>query len=944
MASLDNSSNNRVKDLYELVYATLLHDIGKPFTRAGEKKPHEFIGADIVSRYSSLFQRIGLSSEKISELIRFHHYELRNIKPSIEIMELLELLKKADKESALERSLGDEALGATKASMIRYFVSPLWIIDYYRRVLSGKKLDFDDYIRKIIFNENTMICYDPVPLARLSKFMELDVVRKELISKECVDRENYIRRYELVKKTLVDHLDILLKISLSGFFNKDTLLETIKSIIRYLFIFVPDALYGVQIPSTNLSSHSIISSALASSYVLGGELIRLATIDISGIQSFISSYAKRKGVLRQLRGRSLLLQLLVRAISYKVLKELGLPSIHLVLERGDNVLFILPNTNDVLKKFNKVVKEIEKSIYDIFHGDLYIITAISQPFKPEYQEPWDKDFGEKGFSKAFKELGYLINYLKFRKFSNLEPNYLETHVIRSNSDDRVPAMCSFCKTTTFSNNLIKLSKKFKEALLIEDTEELCPACLLAHVLGSKSSNIVFVVEIRSKEITDCLYNKLISQDNKFIEIIDLAAIAPLKGLDVTYLIISYKGEVKSSVDEWKILMYVLKEFFNYVNRSCNIRSSVDVIIMKNNDPGHMLPEKTYLEEFLADMKDIVSHIPVDVKIGFSSIFVNFTTGLIKDLEDLARVNDEETLISWIKIDGDRIGEKGLYFIGSIGRYVTFSELVNFFTNMCGYLIMNGNAMVMQGNSIKRSRIGDRTVVIFSGGDDSFIVSRFIEGIYYVNYYGKWFREFFGKLAGNPILTVSAGYIIRKSHYPVSLSYNEVIKALSVAKVEGRDRVLVEPLTPKASIYESLRDMSVDWSLLDKVLDLTTNVEVLNPIIKGDISKQILYKLFEISSSIQELYARQVSSKEEFEKRLLEQLINYIYLYNRYSVLNKYFKEFIETVFSRLSLEKPLEPQTIVSLLENNKYDDIIKGFNVLQKYLSLQLLRLREKL
>ncbi|ABN69424.1 CRISPR-associated protein, Csm1 family [Staphylothermus marinus F1] len=937
-----SKTNNKY---HELLFAALLHDIGKVLQRGRigvtEKySTHDDLGAKFIDENHDIFEHIGIDPETMKLLIKYHHHTLRGLKPPENISVLLEILEKADHDSASERSMGDE-IYSKQRSITNYLVSPLWIINYYKQ--SRKDLSVAEKLPK-----NSYICYKPVSVIALLRDKsfpyDLELVENVLKAVKCFpenkDEENVfeeIRRYySEIYKDMIKVLSDLEKATLTGIMGVNELLETLSSYIRYSLIFIPDALYGVDIPSTNLSAHSLLTAALASSYMLSrhsgvsGYEIRVGLLDLSGIQKYIASYARRKGALRQFRGRSLLLQLVMKASAYKLLKELKLNHAHLILERGDSAVFILPSIIDE-KTFHNAVKKIEEAIYELFHGDIYIAYGLSEPFRPSYIPPWSKDFGKKGFSKALLELGKKVSKSKRSRFKLLDPRILAKNTIRDESDNRDADMCPLCKATLFKESLIPISKDEAQKLgLEEDVEKICPSCLLAHIAGYAAENLVFIVEIRNKNISDKLFEEL--RSGKFIvEKVDAInvkyGVIPVKGLDTTYIIISDLSGRKTG--HCPLLQSFIETVLNRIIKEYSVGERVEVIIYKNNDPGGFIPHGKDMEKLAgALMRN------KNVQVGFSVIFTNVSLQQ-NELDDLARADNKYTLLSWMKIDGDRIGFTGLHLIGSLGRYATFNELVNLYTNLIGYLILYKNAKLLNN---KYQLLRDKVVIVYSGGDDSLIVSRFVEGLYYLKYYHEWLNRFFGRIGDIEALTISASMILRESDYPAYLSYNETINYLEEAKDEGRNRVYVDPLS-----IDIEGAKSVSWKQYDLLLDNSLDKDLKEWVTKY---KQQSYRLLWITRNIMKnhhRYVRESSTKRksEYYRRVLEYLIAYIYIYNRLSET----REFIEKLASKKILTTPLEPKTIIEKYSTDKISEpLILEFDKLSRFLSLLMLRLREKL
>jgi CRISPR-associated protein Csm1 len=177
------------------------------------------------------------------------------------------------------------------------------------------------------------------------------------------------------KKLVEDFLLEFAKIptgSLEGF--TETLLFLLKKYTSYIAA-------GSTIKGISLYEHLKITAALTQSYFdynqhseqKNNEPFLLACGDVSGIQKFIYEIYSRKAA-KSLKGRSFYLQLLVETIIQKIQEHesIKVPLGNVVYSSGGKFYIILPNLNKVKEALSEIEKDIERNIFDVHKGALYV--------------------------------------------------------------------------------------------------------------------------------------------------------------------------------------------------------------------------------------------------------------------------------------------------------------------------------------------------------------------------------------------------------------------------------------------------------------------------------------------------------------------------------------------------------------------------------------------
>jgi CRISPR-associated protein Csm1 len=201
-------------------------------------------------------------------------------------------------------------------------------------------------------------------------------------------------------------------------------------------------------PDVSLYDHSRVTAALAACLnhtddtvvkrLLGSwDKTPIATFvegDLSGIQRFIYTIPAN-GAARQLRARSLYLQLLTDAIARFILRQFDIPPTNLIYSGGGRFYLLLPANTDL----QPVREQIDELLLKHHDGDLYI--ALGQA------ELAAQDFMPERFQQKWSEVGQSIAQNKRRRFGQMSPadifnrvfeprGYYGDHEFSKRRDDR----------------------------------------------------------------------------------------------------------------------------------------------------------------------------------------------------------------------------------------------------------------------------------------------------------------------------------------------------------------------------------------------------------------------------------------------------------------------------------------------------------------------------
>lgn len=422
--------------------------------------------------------------------------------------------------------------------------------------------------------------------------------------------------------------------------------------------------------------------------------------DFSGIQSYIYNIIS-KGAAKNLKGRSFYLKLLSDSVVYFLLKELDLYTANVIYNSGGSFYILAPNTEKSRSAFREAVATIERKIFETHHTDIYVaIDAITL----NKQELMSED----GLAKAWDRLFEVRNQKKNTKWAAL---------IDENFD------------LFFKAGEIRGDEK-RDAITGEEISEA-----EASKAKSVKEDDLDVEEVWMKELTwkqQQLGRLMRSAELWVVSDGPLAYWKDDEGIDPAGLGFYYyflsrgkirdkRSELKASADRVRVYSVNAEHF-----------SETDLFdtILKGS-------ENIYGNEYFGG-----NDFPADSK-GDPKTFDELAgTGKLKRLGILRMDVDNLGMIFQAGFRGKR---------SSLSRYAALSRSLDWFFK--GYL-----------NTIwKQDYYRDHTYILYSGGDDLFLV-------------GKWnlliqlaekIRNDFGDFTcHNPFITLSGGIALVGAKYPV----------------------------------------------------------------------------------------------------------------------------------------------------------------------------------
>ena len=425
-------TNTQIK----LVIGSLLHDIGKIVFRSEDKtESHSILG------YEFLKQDIGVSDSEILNSVKFHHVQdLKKANLSCDDIAYItyfsnKVSSSVDfrKEDELSKSLPLKTvfniLNKNKSTNEKKHYVPEFInlndsinfprdetvslnSDFYKTILSNIK-DLKNDLVKAEYTEND--------IKKLMSFLEAKL--------------SYVPSYPAIKEladiSLYDHLKIT---------------ACYASCVE---LYLKDK--GISDYKTKLLDNFKESS--------NENMFLLFSMDVSGIQSFIYTITT-KNALKQLRARSLYLEIMMEHLVDELLTRLNLSRANLIYSGGGHSYMVLPNTEQTKEELKIFEKEVNSWFLEMFDVALYIATGYAECSAntlnnehKKHKKPGDNN----QLSNLYRKVSEMVSAKKLKRYSAEEIIRLNEELNKKDFDGQ--RECNVCKSVG------KLNK-----------DNVCPLC------------------------------------------------------------------------------------------------------------------------------------------------------------------------------------------------------------------------------------------------------------------------------------------------------------------------------------------------------------------------------------------------------------------------------------------------------------------------------------
>ena len=574
--------------------------------------------------------------------------------------------------------------------------------------------------------------------------------------------------------------------------------DSLDQIMKYTCLLTPSAVYATVTPDISLYSHSKLVAAYTSAYIASQSgRARLLVIDSNQIQQFIGSPQRAGAASRILRGRSLIVELVLDALAnYTLTLFNNMPSSNVVVSEGGTLDIVIPDLPDIEKyiaRLRAVARDVSLSE---FNGRLSFTIACSRSFNVEELDFLGSLVRGGGFYEVLESLSLDLALNKATRPAN-EPLYIDTDKIADfDALTREPVLEEDLKTTGLalkvSEETIEYANRIAGPNKLSIGDTIGRSTHLSLIGGTLARNLIAVIGIHvyrsdgglplpdSEALTSitrdlareiCGERELLC-DVKIGEVSIRLGFIPLTRAGALYVLISAKKIASPLTREyaqevWSAIASFLQVYADRIAKHLErLKGRVIRVIVKTVNTFTDFIPSTDLEAFKGIKAVVKALLDRGVDVSFSNIAINpwHPTRDEVELKDL----DEYDIIAVGKMDCDKLGDVRRLLSFSPSRLLTFSELLN--------LILAGKSYLRVFEN--KALYGD-VVALYAGGDDAVFYGHWIPVISYI---AKVYEDVRRVL---PPLTFSIGLTLDKSDAPLILLYGDAIELLERVKRKSR---------------------------------------------------------------------------------------------------------------------------------------------------------------
>jgi len=655
-------------------------------------------------------------------------------------------------------------------------------------------------------------------------------------------------------------------------------IETLMNISKKYLWCIPSSSYKTR-SDVSLFEHSKITSALAVSMYdfliekyekvenisiekinnRDEERFQLILADITGIQKYIYNIS-HKGASKALKGRSFYIQQLLDNIAYYILDEnLNLPITNLIYSSGGKFYILAPNTERVNNSLDSIEKLLEERFFEEYNGDLNVIFGKIALSGTDLQ--FDSNKKEHLISEKWDKLNKIVETNKRHKFSK-NWNY------------------NFFKPTGASGNV-----------------ELCIAT--GNELADKSDLL------QSKPVAEYITNNI--SFNKYSV-----------GKKVIYEIIDNDGKATKDFisEEQFIAQKIGADLRNNLNTIIYSEQISDYSILTLNSfriqKDFELENKynaKHLRQLLVNDTDILK-LKGDSEKGFK--FYGGDWRLPDTYEEVITKGKGIERLGVLRLDVDNLGsifKDGLGTKATFGRVVQLSSMMDFFFSCylnklrTMYWSIKDGIVKEKSKDNDKLRVSDLMEIVYSGGDDVFIVGHWSILPDVALWINNEFKEF---TCNNPNFSISGGIYLFDDKYPIYKAALEAGEFESIAKKKERKNRQDQVLKYKDGICFLDKNTPVSWSDFKIISEYTKTLYVWLENGKPDeegVSKKISRGLLTRLYSIYEEY--ETGKYQNWAKWRWRAAYSFSRLGRQYKQYQKELNEFSSQLFTSNSTEQEL---------------------------------------
>jgi hypothetical protein len=579
-------------------------------------------------------------------------------------------------------------------------------------------------------------------------------------------------------------------------------IDSLDQLMKYACLLVPSAIYATITPDISLYGHSKLVAAYASSHIASQSgRARLLVIDTNQIQRFISSPQKAGGASRVLRGRSLLVELALDALStYTLILFDQMPRSNVIISEGGTLDIIVPDLPDFERRIEKIRAVVRDVSLGEFNGRLGFTIAYSRSFNVEELDFLGSLVRGGGFYGVLESLSLNLAMAKSTRLVN-EPLYINIDkIVGFDAITREPVLKDDLEYVLglrlafkVSEDTIKYADKIAGPRKLNIGDIIGKNTHLSLISGTLARNLVGVIGIYVYRYVDGLPSpdpdviisitrelaKEICGEHELVCDVERRDIKvgfiPLSKIGALYVLISAK-EVKNPLTReyvlqaWSVIASFLQVYADrLVERLKQLKGNLLGVDIKTvNTFLDFVPSSDH--DVFSNVKGVIEKLlNLGVNVSFSCTTINPWHPVKEEDGRVELIDlDKYDIISVGKMDCDRLGDVKHLLSYSPSRLLTFSELLN--------LVLAGKSYL---RVFENQELYGDVIALYAGGDDAVFYGDWIPVISYIA------RVYEDVRKALPPLTFSIGITLDKSDTPLILLYNDAVELLERAKRGSR---------------------------------------------------------------------------------------------------------------------------------------------------------------
>ena len=392
------------KAQYEVAIAALLHDIGK-FKQRAYKGDEKMLDSSI-SAMEGYIAKLNSKTQLYTHRHALWTYDffLSDLKPLVDEINF-------DLNLNWEKIYISSAThhNPSKDNYSQIICDADIISSSNDRENSYESYKNGDYYKKPLRSIFSNINIEEETLPKKSSYYyNLSSSTKNSYPIENSDSDINLNYLELWKSFVSELKNIPKKINLNEFLMK------LKDLIYQFTWCIPSATNDIY-NDISLYDHSVTTMvfSLAIANSKNENKFRIFAADISGIQQYIfqSKYSSFKGAAKIFRGRSFIISSISNAYRIALCEKLDIIPFVDLIDAGGKFTIILPSDDALISKIDDFVKDQDYYFLKKYQGTLCVLSDYSL-------EVNNNAFSKENFVETQKNIGYLLNSKKTRKFEN----------------------------------------------------------------------------------------------------------------------------------------------------------------------------------------------------------------------------------------------------------------------------------------------------------------------------------------------------------------------------------------------------------------------------------------------------------------------------------------------------------------------------------------------